>query len=86
MPASFENIFRYSSDERVELTNHRSYHQILRSPYLFALARQNVTCNWYENAEYSRSLIGHVLFFLVLILSVILVFNRMIICTSVSIV
>jgi hypothetical protein len=36
----------YSSNERVELTNHRSYHQILHSPYLFALARQNVTCNW----------------------------------------
>jgi hypothetical protein len=36
----------YSSNERIELTNHRLYHQILHSPYLFALARQNVTCNW----------------------------------------
>lgn len=35
-----------SSNERIELTNHRSYHQILPNPYLFALARQNVTCNW----------------------------------------
>jgi hypothetical protein len=39
------------SNERIELTNHRSYHQILHSPYLYALARQNVTCNWYEHYE-----------------------------------
>lgn len=40
------------SNERIELTNHRSYHQILRSPYLFALNQQNVTCNCFDSLCY----------------------------------
>ncbi|CAF1691406.1 unnamed protein product, partial [Adineta ricciae] len=39
-------------NERVELTNHRSYHQILSNPYLYALARQNVTCNCFDSLCY----------------------------------
>ncbi|CAF4058239.1 unnamed protein product, partial [Rotaria magnacalcarata] len=40
------------SNERIELTNHRSYHRILRSPYLYSLSKQNVTCNCFDSLCY----------------------------------
>ncbi|CAF1339759.1 unnamed protein product [Adineta steineri] len=48
----FDNITILISNERVELTNHRSYHQILSNPYLYALAKQNVTCNCFDSLCY----------------------------------
>ncbi|CAF3547058.1 unnamed protein product [Rotaria socialis] len=40
------------SNERIELTNHRTYHRILRSPYLYSLSKQNVTCNCFDSLCY----------------------------------
>jgi hypothetical protein len=66
-----------SSNERIELTNHRSYHQVLQSPYLYALDRQNVTCNWYdEKNEIMIPVIDSHLLCSVSIPFVILVCNR----------
>ncbi|CAF1233998.1 unnamed protein product [Rotaria sordida] len=48
----YDNITILISNERIELTNHRSYHQILNSPYLYALAKQNVTCNCFDSVCY----------------------------------
>ncbi|CAF0780543.1 unnamed protein product [Rotaria sp. Silwood1] len=48
----YDNITIFVSNERIELTNHRSYHQIVYSPYLYALAKQNVTCNCFDSLCY----------------------------------
>ncbi|CAF2891295.1 unnamed protein product [Rotaria sp. Silwood2] len=48
----YDNITILVSNERIELTNHRLYHQVLHSPYLYALAKQNVTCNCFDSVCY----------------------------------
>ncbi|CAF1219516.1 unnamed protein product, partial [Didymodactylos carnosus] len=48
----YDNITIFVSNERVELTNHRSYHEVFKSPYLYALAGQNVTCNCFDTLCY----------------------------------
>ena len=79
--------FLASSNERIELTNHRSYHQVLQSPYLYALDRQNVTCNWYDEKNMRMiSIIDTHLFCSVSIPFVIPVCNRIMMFMLVSIV
>ncbi len=40
------------SDERIEITNNRGYHEIFKNPYLFNLNGQNVTCNCFDTRCY----------------------------------
>jgi hypothetical protein len=42
----------FVSDERIEITNNRGYHEIFKNPYLFNLNGQNVTCNCFDTRCY----------------------------------
>lgn len=43
----------FISDQRIEITNHKGYHEILKNPYLYNLNGQNVTCNCFDTRCYS---------------------------------
>jgi hypothetical protein len=42
----------FVSDQRLEITNNRGYHEIFKTPYLFNLNNQNVTCNCFDTRCY----------------------------------
>ncbi|CAF0707652.1 unnamed protein product [Brachionus calyciflorus] len=49
---SFDKLTFFISDQRIEVTNHRDFHEILKSPYLYNLNGQNVTCNCFDTRCY----------------------------------
>ena len=53
----------FISDQRVEMTNNRGYHEILKNPYLFNLNGQNVTCNCFDTRCYAGVLPDDDLYF-----------------------
>lgn len=42
----------FVSDQRLEITNNRGYHEIFKNPHLFNLNGQNVTCNCFDTRCY----------------------------------
>lgn len=50
---SNDRVTFFISDQRIEVNNHRGYHQIYKSPYLFNLNGQNVTCNCFDTRCYA---------------------------------
>ncbi|RNA09284.1 signal CUB and EGF-like domain-containing 1 isoform X1, partial [Brachionus plicatilis] len=50
---SNDRVTFFISDQRIEVNNYRGYHQIFKSPYLFNLNGQNVTCNCFDTRCYA---------------------------------
>jgi len=42
----------FVSDQRLEITNNRDYHEIFKNPYLYNLNDQNVSCNCFDTRCY----------------------------------
>lgn len=50
---SNDKVTFFIGDQRIEINNHRGYHQIFKSPYLYNLNGQNVTCNCFDTRCYT---------------------------------
>lgn len=47
-----DHVTIFVSDQRIEITNNRDYHEVLQNEYLYNLNHQNVTCNCFDTRCY----------------------------------